>query len=126
MSTSFPLCRSLGLSIGRVNFREGTEFDTILAADLEKLLSEGVKCWGMWSGVYRNFGESLTDSRGTKKTHTALLIGITPIKRERTATLSEAQVREALRALYNDDKTCFEVIEAIFGTNSEGAGGDRD
>lgn len=128
-NSTFPLCRSLGLEpfVAQRSWSAGhggviSQQDCVSAADLEKLLSEcaSLSCEdedaGKWCEVAK---------RSTSYQQYALLLRI-PFKSERTATLSEAQVRLVLdKAFVTGDYRNNSIIEALFGTgtNSEGAGG---
>lgn len=87
--------------------------------DLEALLERGVRVYGPSSSVRpANWNEQ----PGLQDTHTALVIGATPIRKPRTRELSEDAVREALTNDVWDVGNNFSdrIIARLFG---QGAGG---
>lgn len=110
----YHLCEEMGLKGWY-----GDDEYWINAADVEKLLSEGVRLL-VSKGLGTHYGETSVIGRAT---HTVLAIGEKPIKRAtRVATLSEDEVRLALRGPYLSDseselENC--IIEKLFDGKKE-------
>lgn len=87
-TTKFPLCASLGLKVHDITtgtFRQGSCDPYVSASDLERILEKGERAQAIWSKGEK--GSTITG-------HEWFAI---PIKKpERSATLTETQVREAL------------------------------
>lgn len=132
--TDFPLTRSLGLEVVKADPYHKDMYlmasgpcqfgiDMVRASDLEAILAKSVQ-------VCAHRGPSNPEGVWIAKpyqdrdsTHSALLIAITPLRRERRAELSETDVHSALTSALRNDRT-FEqlhadVIERLFGQGTD-------
>lgn len=99
----FPLCESVGLSVRFKEPRFGADISNIYASDVESLLSRGVRVYAYTGPASRPGGMWIvegTQDRDSDKQ--ALLIDIKPIARERSARLTESQVRDVMIGVHED------------------------
>lgn len=117
--SNFKFIRELGLevAIGRFN---GCYTECIRASDLEAVLAKGVRVYGC-----RAPGDELDswhEQPISKDDKSALLIAITPLRRERSRELTETQVLAALaRANLAFDSAHKGAIEELFGQGTDKA-----